>query len=68
MIHNIRTGEVLELKGVENLDYIAEMVLDNHFRKSVVLSDEQFLAKCRGKHQAYIEPNISTIKCLILDD
>lgn len=68
MIHNIRTGEVLELKGVENLDYIAEMVLDNHFRKKEVLSDEGFLAKCREKYQAYIEPNISTIKCLIMDD
>jgi hypothetical protein len=68
LIHNIRTGEVLELKGIENLDYIADMVLDNHFRTAVVLTDEQFLEKCKRKEVAYVEQNVSTIKCMIMDD
>ena len=68
LIHNIRTGEVLELKGIENLDYIADMVLDNHFRTAVVLTDEQFLEKCKRKEVMYVEQNVSTIKCMIMDD
>ena len=68
LIHNIRTGEVLELKGVENLDYIADMVLDNHFRTAVVLTDEQFLEKCKRKEVTYVEQNVSTIRCMIMDD
>jgi hypothetical protein len=68
LIHNIRTGEVLELKGIENLDYIADMVLDNHFRTAVILTDEQFLEKCKRKEVTYVEQNVSTIKCMIMDD
>jgi hypothetical protein len=68
LIHNIRTGEVLELKGIENLNYIADMVLDNHFRTTILLTDEEFLAKCKNKYEIYSQPNISTLKCMIVDD
>ena len=68
LIHNIRTGEVLELKGIENLNYIADMVLDNHFRTTILLTDEEFLAKSKNKYQTYSQPNISTLKCMIVDD
>ena len=65
LLHNIRTGEALELKGVENLNYIADMVLDNHFRVAHVLSDDEFLAKSKD-HGGYSQ-NVSTMRCLIVD-
>jgi hypothetical protein len=44
-IHNIRTGEVQELQGVENLEYIIEAVLDSHFRTADKIDDEAFIKK-----------------------
>jgi hypothetical protein len=67
LLHNIRTGEVLELKGIENLEYIVNMVLDNHFRVSHKISDEEFLKRCRDHSLGYIEPTVSTMRCLIVD-
>lgn len=64
LLHNIRTGEALELKGVENLNYIADMVLDNHFRVAHIFSDEEFLGRC--KDTGYSQ-NVSTMRCMIVD-
>lgn len=68
LLHNIRTGEVLELKGIQNLNYVADMVFDNHFRTVVTFTDEQFLEHCKSHTKTYSEPTISTIKCLFMDD
>lgn len=68
LLHNIRTGEVLELKGVENLEYIVDIVLDNHFRTANAISDEEFLKICKNHSITYIQPNLSTMKCMIEDD
>lgn len=67
LLHNIRTGEVLELKGIENLEYIVNMVLDNHFRVSHTISDEEFLKQCNDHSLGYIDPHVSTMQCLIVD-
>ena len=68
-LHNIRTGEVQELTGVENLDYVVTMVLDNHFRTAHTLTDEEFVAQC-GKRLVSlpgISPEPSQVRCLIVD-
>ena len=68
-LHNIRTGEVQELTGVENLDYVVTMVLDNHFRTAHTLTDEEFVARC-GKRLVSlpgISPEPSQVRCLIVD-
>ncbi len=46
-IFNFRTGEILEITGVENLKMIVDIVLDNAFRTVPKLSDEEFLEMCR---------------------
>ena len=43
---NIRTGEVLELTGVENLKYVVDICLDNAFRTAKKLTDEEFIEQC----------------------
>jgi hypothetical protein len=73
-IHNIRTGEVQELQGVENLDYIMESVLDSHFRTADKVDDETFIARIRaGTASAPLAPSSLTSPathpvCLIVDD
>jgi len=66
LLHNIRTGEVQQLKGVQNLNYIADMVFDNAFRTVKTMTDEEFITMC--KSVKYSIPSVSTIKCLFLDD
>jgi thymidine kinase len=57
---NIRTGEVLELRGIENLDMIAGLILDHHFRTQHKTTDEQFLNKCKDhKYNICSSPLIS---------
>ena len=68
LLHNIRTGEVLEVTGIENLDYIMDMVLDNNFRTAHKISNEEFLKNCRNHTITYIQPNLSTLRCMISDD
>jgi hypothetical protein len=68
LLHNIRTGEVQELRGIENLNYIADMILSSHFRMANKISDEEFLAKCNNHSITYTMPTLSTMKCLIIDD
>ena len=47
-IHNIRTGEVLELTGLDNLDYVMDIVLDNHFKTAKAYTDEEFVERCKN--------------------
>jgi len=68
LLHNVRTGEVLELKGTGNLDYIVDMVLDNHFRTANAITDEEFLKTCKNHSNTYVHANLSTMKCMIMDD
>jgi len=65
-IHNIRTGEVQELQGVENLDYIMESVLDSHFRTVDKIDDETFIANLKANATKPI--TASHPVCLIVDD
>jgi thymidine kinase len=67
---NIRTGEVHEITGIENLKMVLDIVLDNAFRVNPTLSDEEFIAQCLkepdySKHlpTPHVQEN-----CLILDD
>jgi hypothetical protein len=49
MLHNIRTGEVMELTGVENLQYIADIIIDNHLRNGHKMEDDEFIRMCKKK-------------------
>jgi hypothetical protein len=66
-LHNIRTGEVQELTGIENLDYIMESVLDSHFRTMDKLDDEAFIKKVKTDR---VDTPIQEPRrmCLIVDD
>jgi hypothetical protein len=68
LLHNIRTGEVLELKGVANLKYIMDMILDNYFRTSITLTNEEFIHACRSDVKTYTAPTTNTIRCMFVDD
>ena len=65
-LHNIRTGEVLEITGVENLEHIAGIILDNNFRKAHLTADEEFIRKCLVGESEY--PTGDCSGCLIMDD
>ena len=72
-IHNIRTGEVQELQGIENLDYIMESVLDSHFRTADKVDDDTFIARIKaggvGNPGVKSPASISSHPvCLIVDD
>jgi hypothetical protein len=66
-LHNIRTGEVQELTGIENLDYIMESVLDSHFRTMDKLDDEAFIKKVKTDR---VDTPVQEPRrmCLIVDD
>lgn len=66
-LHNIRTGEVQELTGVENLDYVVTMVLDNHFRTAHTLTDEEFVGQCGKRLVSLPGSGSSQVRCLIVD-
>jgi hypothetical protein len=66
MLHNIRTGEVLQLTGIENLDYIADMVIDNNLRTANKISDEEFIALCKKKTP--LAPAVQEVKCMFVSD
>jgi hypothetical protein len=63
-LFNIRTGETLELTGVQNLTNIVGLILENSFQEKKSLSDEEFIAKCKSTE---IESPIAK-KCLMIDD
>lgn len=64
-IHNIRTGEVQELQGVENLEYIAEAVLDSHFRTADKIDDDTFIKKITNFK---VKPAPTHPVCLFVSD
>jgi len=64
-IHNIRTGEVQELQGIHNLDYIMEAVLDSHFRTADKIDDDTFIKKVTSA-TVYRAPIIQS--CLFIED
>ena len=64
-LHNIRTGETLELTGVENLTNILGLILENVFQEKKNLSDEEFIAKCKSTE---IENSPVAKTCLMIDD
>lgn len=43
---NIRTGEILELTGIQNLKYVVDICLDNTFREQKKISEEEFIEQC----------------------
>ena len=47
-LHNIRTGEVQQLMGLDNLDYVVDIVLDNHFKIATAYTDEEFVERCKN--------------------
>jgi hypothetical protein len=42
-ILNIRTGEIQEITGIENLDHVLGMILENHFRVANKKTDQEFM-------------------------
>ena len=50
---NIRTGEIQQIRGIENLGFVLQFVLDNHFREKVTVTDEAFVE--RAKKEAVLE-------------
>ena len=69
---NIRTGEVLEITGIENLKMVVDIVLDNAFRVTPTLTDEEFVETCLkgpdfSKSLAPVHKQDDE-ECMILDD
>ena len=50
---NIRTGEIQQIRGLQNLGFVMDFVLDNHFREKVTVTDEAFVE--RAKTAAVLE-------------
>ena len=69
---NIRTGEVQEITGIQNLKMILDIVLDNAFRVTHKISDEEFVEMClKNTNPDFTRPNPprkTEEECLILDD
>jgi hypothetical protein len=68
---NIRTGEVQEITGIQNLKMILDIVLDNAFRVTHKLSDEEFIEMCLKNTYTDVKPVVhkeAEEECLILDD
>jgi thymidine kinase len=69
---NIRTGEVQELTGIQNLKMVVDIVLDNAYRIQPTLSDDEFVERClkgpdfsRSMAPAHKQ---EAEACMILDD
>ena len=71
-ILNIRSGEILEITGVQNLKMILDIVLDNAYRQAPKLSDEEFIEMCmKGPdftRHAPVAHHQEKEECMILDD
>lgn len=67
-LHNIRTGELQELTGIQNLPYIIDMVLENHLMSANKKEDDVFIKECKDTRLSYNSSNISTIRCLLIND
>jgi hypothetical protein len=67
---NLRTGEIQELLGIQNLGYILDICLDNAFRQKKNLSDEEFVKQCLAGPgvQAPVKQRRTSESCMILDD
>ena len=67
---NIRTGEIHEITGVENLKMVLDIVLDNAFRVSPKLTDEEFIAQCLKEpdYSKHLPVEHAQQNCMILDD
>jgi hypothetical protein len=50
---NIRTGEIQQIRGIKNLGFVLDFVLDNHFREKVTVTDEAFVE--RAKKEGVLE-------------
>jgi hypothetical protein len=64
---NLRTDEIHEITGIENLKMILDICLDNAFRKKQSISDEEFIDRCLAGPSSKIIASASS-KCQILDD
>ena len=69
---NIRTGEVQEITGIQNLKMVVDIVLDNAYRIQPTLSDDEFVERCL-KGPDFSKSMAPTHKqeaeaCMILDD
>jgi hypothetical protein len=65
---NIRTGEVVELTGVENLKYVIDICLDNAFRTARKVSDDEFVEQCQTGSLVQVATKAQGQDCLIEDD
>lgn len=67
---NLRTGEVQELTGIQNLGYVIDICLDNAFRQKKNLSDAEFIENCLAGPgvQAPIRSRRGSESCMIEDD
>jgi hypothetical protein len=45
---NIRTGEIQQIRGIHNLGFVMDFVLDNHFREKVTVTDEAFIERAKA--------------------
>jgi hypothetical protein len=71
-LFNFRTGEILEITGVQNLKMIVDIVLDNAYRQVPKLTDEEFIETClKGPDFSRRSPILQqedNSGCLIMDD
>jgi hypothetical protein len=69
---NIRTGEIVEITGIQNLKMILDIVLDNAYRQTPKLTDEEFVEMClKGpdfSKTLAIAHKQDDEACMILDD
>lgn len=63
---NIRTGEIHELTGVQNLKYVIDICLDNTFREQKKISDDEFIEQCLSGMLPLPQKNEE--ECMIVDD
>jgi hypothetical protein len=53
---NIRTGEIQQIRGIENLGFVLDFVLDNHFREKVTVTDEAFVEQSKAAALEVVKP------------
>jgi hypothetical protein len=55
---NIRTGEIQQIKGLQNLGFVMDFVLDNHFREKVTVTDEAFVERAKAAALEVVKPTV----------
>jgi hypothetical protein len=65
---NLKTAEVYEISGIENLNMIVDICLDNAFRKKPTITDDEFISICLAGPDVKSNSKPTVYQCMILDD